>query len=210
MNMTLKKTSIFIHVKKIIYSYFLIVFNYKTATQFLFLLFLICLFMPYIHAESNINKNELKSAYLYKIIKFIEWPESAFSAPNSTFNLCVIGENPFKAYFYGLTDQKIQGHTLHIEHRNNYEKLTECHMLYMALAEESEVMILINKLQNLPILTLSDSPNFAKNQGMIGFITQKNRIGFEINLTAALSSHISIRAELLEVAHKVITSQEGL
>lgn len=209
MSMTHKKTDMFIRIKKTIHSYLASAFNEKIKAYVSSLLFLVYFFTLYTHATQNIHKNDLKAAYLYKIIKFIEWPENAFSAPDSTFNLCVIGENPFETYFYGLMDQKIQGHTLHIEHRSTYEKLTECHMLYIAIAEKPIVIKLIKQLQYLPILTISDSPNFVKNQGMIGFIVQKNRIGFEINLNAALSSHISIRAELLEVAYKVITSQEG-
>ena len=210
MNMIYKTIGIFIQAKKTIFSYFTIILNYKKTTCSLFLFLIILFFTPYIHAISNIHKNDLKAAYLYKIIKFIEWPKNAFSTSNSTFNLCVVGENIFGDYFYGLIDQQIQNHTLHIEYLDNYEKITDCHMLYIAIAQEHDVTILIKQLQNLPILTISDSPNFAKNQGMIGFIVQKNRIGLEINLNAAHSSHISIRAELLEVAHKVITSPEGL
>ena len=209
MSMIHKITDIFVRIKKIRFSDLTSVCHYKIKAYSAHLLFLICFFIPYTCAAQNINKNDLKAAYLYKIIKFIEWPQNAFSEPNSTFKLCVVGENPFGTYFYGLMDQKIQGHTLHIEHRSTYEKLTECHMLYIAITEKPVIIKLIKQLQYLPILTISDSPNFVKNQGMIGFIVQQNRIGFEINLNAALSSHITIRAELLEVAHKVITSPEG-
>lgn len=208
--MTHKKNNVFIFVKKTICPFFTSAYCNKTRAYSLPLLFLICFLASHLHANSTINKNDLKAAYLYKIIKFIEWPDNAFSTPSSTFNLCVVGENPFEEYFYGLANQKVQGHTLYIEYQENDENITECHMLYIAIAEKNSVITLIKKIQKLPILTVSDSPSFAKNQGMIGFIANKNRIGFEINLSAVLSSNISIRAELLEVAYKVITSQEEL
>lgn len=204
-----KKYSTSTFVKKTFYLYFTSVLCNKIRVYKLPVLCVMFFIASHSHANPVINKNDLKAAYLYKIIKFIEWPENAFITPNSTFNLCVVGENPFEEYFYGLSNQRVQGHKLYIEHKHN-NKITECHMLYITMAEKNNVLTIINKTQELPILTVSDSPDFAKNQGMIGFITNKNRLGFEINLSAVLSSNISIRAELLEVAYKVITSQEEL
>src|SRR5687767_3666862 len=45
--------------------------------------------------RAQTDEYELKAAFLYNFTQFVQWPESAFSAPDTPFQLCLVGEDPF-------------------------------------------------------------------------------------------------------------------
>jgi hypothetical protein len=38
---------------------------------------------------------EVKGAFLYNFLTFIDWPDRAFAHPSSPFRLCLLGRDPF-------------------------------------------------------------------------------------------------------------------
>jgi len=53
------------------------------------------------------------------------------------------------------------------------------------------------------VLTVSDVSNFAQNGGMIEFVSDNNKVFFEINNQAARSRGVKISSQLLKLAKKV-------
>jgi len=39
----------------------------------------------------------VKATYLYKLAPFVDWPPASFPAPDSPFDLCIVGDDPFSA-----------------------------------------------------------------------------------------------------------------
>jgi hypothetical protein len=50
---------------------------------------------------------------------------------------------------------------------------------------------------------VSDADRFAERGGMIRFVTDRNRIRLQLNLTAAEAAHLTISSKLLRVAEIV-------
>lgn len=69
---------------------------------------------------------------------------------------------------------------------------------------KTNIQKLLNKCESLPILTVSESLNFIHHGGMIGLIKYKNHIGFEVNIKAIHAVEISIGAQLLKLAKRVV------
>jgi len=61
----------------------------------------------------------------------------------------------------------------------------------------------------LPILTVGEADQFAKNGGAIGFCTEDNKIRFEVNLDAAGKAGLRISAKLLALAKTVLGAPKG-
>src|SRR5436305_176714 len=51
----------------------------------------------------------LKSVFLYNFCRFIEWPSSAFSAPDEPFTIGIVGDDPFGP----LLNEAIAGENYH-------------------------------------------------------------------------------------------------
>ena len=54
------------------------------------------------------------------------------------------------------------------------------------------------------ILTVGETSKFLSEGGIINFVTHKNKVRFEINITAAKRADLKIRSQLLRLAKKVI------
>jgi hypothetical protein len=61
----------------------------------------------------------------------------------------------------------------------------------------------LEQLGNASVLTVSTSPDFLEEGGMIQFVVQQNRVRFAVNLDAATRAHIQLSSELLKVAVSV-------
>lgn len=151
---------------------------------------------------------DLKAAYLYKMIKFIDWPTEAFDREDSPLRICIVGPDPFSASFYELHGKIVKGRPLTILRFNHGDHVAHCHILYISIRDKRRVSQLIKKISGLPIVTVSDNSKFVKQQGMIGFINKSQHMLIEINLEVAQAAQIVFRAQLLEVAHRVIRSRE--
>lgn len=150
------------------------------------------------HAESG-GEAAIKTAFLYNFFKFIEWPEAV--ANQGAYHLCTANHDNLGDNLLVLENKTI-GNKPMVIHRNiNGKELKICHMLFIGTSENAAAIA--GELKGLPILTVSDKPNFIDQGGMIGLVADDNRLGFEINLDAANAEGMHIAAQLLKLAKTV-------
>ena len=87
--------------------------------------------------------------------------------------------------------------------------LGACEIFYFEQADVLNFEDLFLEIADLPILTIGDGEAFAKNGGMISLIRYDNRMGFEINLSAARGAGLSLSSKLLALARKVYDEPEN-
>jgi hypothetical protein len=75
-----------------------------------------------------------------------------------------------------------------------------CHILFINSTEGRDLKDILAAIDDSSVLTVSDMPDFSKRGGMIQFVSQGDRIRFEINLDGAERSHLIFPSELLKVA----------
>ncbi len=62
----------------------------------------------------------------------------------------------------------------------------------------------MNKIKGTKVLTIADASNAVNFGVMIGLVIEDDKVGFEINHTAAKSEQLVISAQLLKLAKEVI------
>lgn len=142
---------------------------------------------------------KIKAAYLYNFTKFINWPE----IPSATFNICVVGDNPFKDLLNGLETKNVLGKPIRVQHYNNLGQIKGCQIVYFENTDSLPNIVLPNALLvgNLDdSLTVSSQPFFAESGGMIGFVLEDEKVKLHINLKAVKQSGLRISAKLIEVS----------
>ena len=163
---------------------------------------LIALASPWAQAaDGNALELAVKATYLYKFEPFITWPAGAFAGPDSPFNLCIVGTDPFGT----LIDQAVGGQ--HIGDRpiavlrlpaampDNH-----CQMLFIGTPDPHAIMQQFLALHGLPVLTVTDSVDEPAAKGMINFVVADNKVRFEIDNDAAGRAGIAISSKLLSLA----------
>jgi YfiR/HmsC-like len=156
-----------------------------------------------LHAQrSNPGEYEVKAAYIYDFGKFVAWPAKV--APADDFPICVLGEDPFGATFDAtIAGETINGKKVVVNRIAKPQEAVSCRILFISGSEESQLKEILATLDKTSVLTVSDISQFTRRGGMIQFVTDANRVRFEVNVTIAERAGLTLSSQLLKVAINV-------
>ena len=120
----------------------------RCACGFLLLALLAALACPAsLRAESATQREyEIKAAYLYNFINYIDWPENAFPGPGGTITIGVVGQNPYGTALDVLNGKQIKGRTLALKQITDTKDLDQCQIVFINSSEKSRLPELLEKL----------------------------------------------------------------
>jgi uncharacterized protein DUF4154 len=172
-----------------------------------------CLLVPILYLASTVNMRAdsraeeyaIKAAFLFHFAQFVEWPEGTFRDSNSPMIYCTIGEDPFQ----GALDESLKGKTiaaraLQVRHLKDVSEAQGCHVAFIGKTGSRRIADELTSLGGSPVLTVGETEHFVKDNGMIAFCLEENKIRFNINLGAAEKANLKISARLLTLAKSVI------
>jgi hypothetical protein len=179
----------------------------RCAWCFLLLVFFAALASPFqLRAENPLQREyEIKAAYLYNFINYIEWPENALPAAGGTITIGIVGQNPFGAALEVLNGKQVKGRTVALKQITDIKDLDQCQIVFINSSEKARLPELLEKLKASRALTVSEIDGFAQEGGIINFVSEHNKVRFEINPDAARRLGLNISSELLKLA-KVVKS----
>jgi hypothetical protein len=148
-------------------------------------------------AAETATEYELKAAFLFNFARFVEWP----TAPESAFDICVIGEDPFGSVLDRTVEKKVVHDQPLVARRVEDSKhLDGCRILFVAVADEEQERTILRAAAAHDILTVGEKPDFAERGGMIELGIEEKRIRIEINLAAVERSKLKVSSQLLKLA----------
>jgi len=153
---------------------------------------------------------QVKAAYLYNFGRFVEWPSEVAAAKSGPFTVCVLGQDPFGSTLDAtLAGETIAGKNVVAKRISTAQESVDCQILFLSAAEASRLHKLIEDLDKVAVLTVSDMPQFAQRGGMIQFVLEGSRVRFEVNLTATQRAGLTLSSDLLKVATAVRKNPAG-
>jgi hypothetical protein len=156
-------------------------------------------------AAQRPREYQVKAAYLYGFGRFVEWPTGAPVAADGAFVLCVLGEDPFGRLLDEAADGAVmKNQPVSVRRIERAEDGSACDTLFVSASEQPRLARILSVLERRPVLTVGDSPEFARQGGMIGFSTEGSRVRFTVNLAAAQDAGLMLQSELLRVAAGVL------
>lgn len=186
--------------------------------------------------DSTLSKEyQVKAAFIYNFIKFIDWPEPAPAEPDKKadepaepITIGIIGENPFGKAFEALAKKKIHDRQVVIKHFGGFAKnstkyreggetkykykdvdaLKACHVLFIGSSEREYCKQIIDIVKGSSVLTIGETKDFLDTGGIISFVMEQKKVRFGVNLIAAEQAELKIRSKLLRLAKKVIKKEE--
>jgi hypothetical protein len=151
---------------------------------------------------------EVKAAFLYNFSKFVKWPAAALRNRNE-FTICVIGRDPFGTSLdMLLAGETVDGKRVVARRIAGATDTATCEIAFISVSEERRLKETLATLARANTLTVSDIPQFAQRGGMIEFILSGNKVRFDINLTPAERSGLTLGSDLLRVAESVKRNPE--
>ena len=142
---------------------------------------------------------EVKSYYLINFARFVEWPSSAFLAPESPLHIGILGRDVLGSALQAYEGQTIKGHRIKIVRSRDLRDLTGCQVLYLSESEEDDLIQLFRTLKSKPILTFGETEGFLMYGGMVRFSTEEGKIKIRVNRRATETAQLKVSSRLLAI-----------
>jgi hypothetical protein len=156
--------------------------------------------------EAHLERN-VKAAFLYKFLGYVDFPEAAAPAPGEPLVIGVLGAD-------GVADEvrriaagrSMNGRTVEVRKLRRGEAAGRLHLLFIADDDAADVDQALAAVRRTPVLTVTEtpgSPRAPRADSVINFRVVDERVRFEVSLEAADKNNLRLSSRLLAVAFKV-------
>jgi hypothetical protein len=156
-------------------------------------------------ANATTQEDAVKAGFIYNFTKFVDWPIQ-ISQPGD-FNLCLVGQGRLNGGLDALYGKPVGKMHLVLKQNLGLDDIKSCQMVFITSEAQDHMQGLLQMFAEQKVLTISDSPGFIDQGGMIGLVRDKKHMGFEVNLDAIKGAGLHVSAQLLKLATKVKGNQ---
>jgi hypothetical protein len=166
-------------------------------------LFLLALpFATLMAQQDRPTQYDVEAVYLLNFAKFVRWPQT--SGAQRAVSICVLGDESFATILdRTVGGEKVNGQPVIEKRISRTDEASACSILYIGASHAAQAGSVLALLQEQPVLTVSDMPEFLERGGVIQFVVRDNRVRFEVNLEPTTRDGLMLSSELLKVAVKV-------
>lgn len=162
-------------------------------------LLLLLLLPPAVRAQAP--EYDVKAAFLFNFVKFVEWPANAFAEERAPVTICVYGEDPFGPALDAVVQgEKVGERSLLVQRPDSLDSLGGCHVLFVSRSEAERTGEVLARVAGKPVLTVADTEGFLQDGGVINFVLEGSKVRFLINQKAAERNGLRISSRLLRLA----------
>jgi hypothetical protein len=145
-------------------------------------------------SQDRVQDRALKAAFLIRFADFVTWPADM---PGRSFTVCLSPSNDFGTAVEAATKgSSVRGRAVVVRHLTSTDPVADCQVLYIDRADSH----LLPLTRRRPILTVGEDVGFCQRGGVINLRMVDDRIRFEVSLTHARGSGLSVDAQLLRLA----------
>jgi hypothetical protein len=163
-------------------------------------------------ARAGVSPDVGRAVLIYKLTKFVVWPDDAFASRSSSIHACVSGagsEDVVKLLAQGTKGKKSQGRAIRVSQVDDDSLATgktRCHLLYVTGATRQGVAGFRRAIERGGMLVVTDSRAPLSVGAMVAMVIEGERLRFYVNLEALEESGIRIRATLMRFAKIEVSS----
>jgi hypothetical protein len=160
--------------------------------------------------EGAYGAEAVRAVMLFNFVRFTDWPGSAM-AKDDPFVIGVAGDRTLEDELFKLAErQTIRDRRVRVVRVNNLRSLAGCHALYVGPAVRLDEAgapgadEFLREIGNQPVLTVSDSPTFLAQGGIINvYVGDEGKLRFEIAPKHAADAGLVLSSRLLALARIV-------
>jgi YfiR/HmsC-like len=162
-----------------------------------------------VRAQQELTDSQVKAAYLYNFLKFIDWPDDPPKDGQSPWVLGVVGDTPVGDDLKQLVSGKsIRGREMEVKNYPLSGDFRRCNILFIGASEKKHLPSILASLHGFSVLTVADMDHFVESGGMIQFVIQDSRVRLAIDVGATNRAGLKVSSKLLSLALEV-TGNDG-
>lgn len=162
--------------------------------------FLLPAFLP-ASGQGQALEHQVKAAYLYRFLSFVEWPAASFARPDSPIVIGVLGADDVLEELRGIVPGRVvQGRPVAVRRIQDPSGAAGVHLLYLGRGTSAQ-------LDRLPPLrgqlVVTDWAGGLDQGAVVNFVRSEGRVRFEVAVDAAARRDLKISSRMLAVASSV-------
>lgn len=155
-------------------------------------------------AERVAEEHQVKAAYLYKFLGFIEWPPQAFVSAESPFVIGVVGADELADELARVVaSRQVNGRAAVARKLRPGEPPTGVHLLFIGRDAAPRAASLLAQARDKSMLTVTETEEAFEAGSAINFVVIDNKVRFDVAPRSAEASSLKISSRLLGVARRV-------
>ncbi|WOB08236.1 YfiR family protein [Piscinibacter gummiphilus] len=151
-----------------------------------------------------VAEHQVKAAYLYKFLDFVEWPAAAFDGPKSPFVIGVAGSDVLAEELDVLISRRRAESRPVVSRRlGPGEAASGLHVLFVGRGAGARAANWLASTARQPVLTVTEADDAQPAGSTINFVMIDKRVRFDVDLRGAEARELKISSRLLGVARRV-------
>jgi hypothetical protein len=143
----------------------------------------------------------VKAAFLLNMVRFVTWPEDAFSSPDSNLVIEILGDPEFAEVARRVVDGKsVRNRLVEVRFSPDFDPASKAHVLFVGAAQRGQETELLEAVSDKPVFHIADWEGFAERGGVANFYLSESKVRFAINPERASAVGLSISSRLLRLA----------
>jgi hypothetical protein len=145
-----------------------------------------------------------KADFIVKVTDYVTWPEGATTNAAGEVAIAVLGDSPLTPKLKELAASRTsQGTKMSVTSVTLDDDLTIYQILFIATEDKTELAKVLKKIQNAPVLIISDAYYFARFGVMVNFYKEEGsdgKVKFEVNQMTLGMAGLKMSSKLLKLA----------
>ncbi|MEO7008705.1 MAG: YfiR family protein, partial [Caldimonas sp.] len=148
--------------------------------------------------------DEVKAAYLYRFIGYVEWPASALPAPGRPLVIGVVGADAVEVELSRvLVGRTALGRPLVARKVAPGNPTDDLQVLFVGDVDLAR-SAWVQRLRDRPILIVTDAPQGLDAGGALNFVLIQGHLRFEASRYAVDRAGLKVSSRLLALARRVV------
>lgn len=180
--------------------------------RFLLIILLCQLVFPLNRGQSagseGLTLDQRRAGLLIQFARYTKWPEASLPDQATPLRIGIVGSATVHQWVTklaeGITvhgDAEHPGRIIQIHNITSAEEAATCHLVYLG-ANADPGNAILQQLAAKPVLTVGEEDGFLGAGGVLGYVTEKEAIGFIYNGRAMDKAGLRISTLLLDRALK--------
>jgi len=155
-------------------------------------------------AQAPANEAQVKAAFVFNFLKFIEWPSEAFAGPQDSLIIGIVGGGPTADATEAFLARKVvNGRPIGTRRLGADDTIGALHAVFVGDIDARHAQRVLSAVEMDAIVSIGEESGFASRGGIIGLVVEGQKVRFEINAERADSSRLRISSKLLALARVV-------
>lgn len=153
--------------------------------------------------QAQLERN-VKAAFLYKFLGYVDYPDSAMGSASDPLVIGVLGANDVADELQRISaGRSMNGRAVVVRKLRADEAPGKLHMLFIGADDVGDINRALAAVRKEPVLTVTETERNLRQDSVINFRVIDERVRFEVSLDAAEKNNLKLSSRLLAVAHKV-------